>query len=63
METDAHDNIKQSVADHLEVEVDDLEVIENTESAYTFRQASTGEIHTAQVSVGPEGPVVTVDEA
>jgi len=49
---------QQLVADHLGVELEDLVLIANTDTSYTFRQKSTGKEHTAHIAVGPEGPVL-----
>ena len=61
MANDAHEDVQRAVADHLEAGPDDLELIERTDTTYTFRQLSSGTTHTAHVDVGPEGPVVTVE--
>lgn len=61
MGNDALDDIKNAVADHLEVEPEDLLLVRSVDSSFTFRQPSTGQTHEAIVEVGPEGPVVTVD--
>lgn len=50
----------QLIADHLEIELDDLEFVDRTATSCTFLQRSTGETHTAEIAVGPEGPVVSV---
>ena len=55
-----HDDVRQAVADQLEIELDDLELLDHSETSYTFRQVSTRRTHTAEVVVGPEGPVITV---
>lgn len=52
----------QLVADHLEVALDDLEFIDRTATSCTFRQLSTGKIHTARIGVGPEGPIVSLSD-
>jgi hypothetical protein len=50
--------VQQFVADQLGVELDDLVLIAESDRAYTFRQKSTDQEHTARVTIGPEGPVV-----
>ena len=62
MSNDAQDETRQFVADHLEVELDDLELIATTGNSCTCRLASSGTAHTAHVTIGPEGPVVTVEQ-
>ncbi len=54
------DDVRQAVADHLEVDLEDLELIDNSQTSYTFRQVSTRQTHVAEVVVGPEGPAITV---
>ena len=51
----------QFVADQLGVELDDLVLIAESNTSYTFRQKSTDQEHTARVTIGPEGPVVVLD--
>jgi hypothetical protein len=53
--------VQQFVADHLGVELDDLVLIADSDTSYTFRQKSTDQEHTARVAMGPEGPVVLED--
>lgn len=57
-----HHETLQLVADHLAVEMDDLEFIERTPTSCTFRQLSTGQVHTARIGVGPEGPIVSLSD-
>ena len=54
--------VQQLVADHLGVELEDLVLIAESDTSYTFSQKSTGQEHTAQFDMGPEGPVVTMDD-
>jgi hypothetical protein len=54
--------VQQFVADQLGVELDDLVLIADSDTSYSFRQKSTDQELTAQVAVGPEGPVVTMDD-
>ena len=49
MANDAHEDVQRAVADHLEAGPDDLELIERTDTTYTFRQLSSGTTHTAHV--------------
>ena len=53
--------VQQFVADQLGVEFDDLVLIAESDTSYTFRQKSTDQEHTARVTIGPEGPVVVLD--
>jgi len=53
--------VQQFVADQLGVEFDDLVLIAESNTSYTFRQKSTDQEHTARVTIGPEGPVVVLD--
>ncbi len=57
-----HHEALQLIADHIDVELDDLEFIDRTATSCTFRQLSTGETHTAEIGVGPEGPVVSLSD-
>jgi hypothetical protein len=50
--------VQQFIADQLGVELDDLVLIAESGTSYTFHQKSTDQEHTARVTVGPEGPVV-----
>jgi hypothetical protein len=54
--------VQQFVADHLGVELEDLVLIADSDTSYTFSQKSTGQEHTAQIDIGPEGPVVILEE-
>ena len=54
--------VQQFVADQLGVELDDLVLIAESNTSYTFRQKSTDQEHTARVTIGPEGPVVLEEE-
>jgi hypothetical protein len=54
--------VQQFVADHLGVELGDLVLIADSDTSYTFSQKSTGQEHTAQIDIGPEGPVVVLDD-
>ena len=54
--------VQQFVADQLGVELDDLVLIAESDTSYTFRQKSTDQEHTARVTIGPEGPVVLEEE-
>ena len=54
--------VQQFVADQLGVALEDLVLIADSDTSYTFRQKSTDQEHTAQVAIGPEGPIVLVDE-
>ena len=54
--------VQQFVADQLGVELDDLVLIAESDTSYTFRQKSTDQEHTARVTIGPEGPVVPEEE-
>ena len=40
----------------------DLVLMANTDTPYTFRQKGADQEHTAQVTFGPEGPMVRVDD-
>jgi hypothetical protein len=53
--------VQQAVADHLGAPLEDLVLIADSDTSYTFRQKSTGEEHTGQIEIGPEGPVVITD--
>ena len=55
-----HHEALQLIADHLGVELDDLEFIDRTADSCTFRRRSTGQTHTAEIGVGPEGPIVSL---
>ena len=50
------------MADQLGVELDDLVLTEEGDTSYTFRQKSSDPEHTARVTIGPEGPVLLVEE-
>jgi hypothetical protein len=50
------------VADHLGVEFDDLVLTGSGGSTYTFRRKSTDEELVVRIDVGPEGPVVQVED-
>lgn len=54
--------VQKFLADHLGVDLHDLVLVANTDSSYTFRRKSTDNEHVAWVEVGPEGPVVYVNE-
>jgi hypothetical protein len=54
--------VQQFVADQLGVELDDLVLIAESDTSYTFRQKSTDQEHTARITVSPEGPVVVLEE-
>ncbi|MFZ0141829.1 MAG: hypothetical protein WAL70_12155 [Aeromicrobium sp.] len=54
--------VQQFVADQLGVELDDLVLTEEGDTSYTFRQKSSDQEHTARVTIGPEGPVLLVEE-
>ena len=53
--------VQQFVADQLGVELDDLVLIAESDTSYTFRQKSTDQEHTARVTISPEGPVVVLE--
>jgi hypothetical protein len=53
---------QQFVADQLGVELEDLVLTANTDTFFTFRQKSTEQEHTARVAIGPEGPIILVDD-
>ena len=57
-----HHEALQLIADHIDAELDDLEFIDRSGTSCRFRQLSTGETHTAEIGVGPEGPVVSLSD-
>lgn len=62
MVSQARVEAQQFFADQLGVELEDLVLIAETDTTYTFRQRSTGEEHIARVAIGPEGPVVVKED-
>jgi hypothetical protein len=62
MVSQARVEAQQFFADQLGVEMEDLVLIAETETTYTFRQRSTGQEHLARVVIGPEGPVVVKED-
>ena len=55
-----HREALQLISDHLGADLDDLELINRTADSCTFRKLSTGETHTAEIGVSPEGPIVSL---
>jgi hypothetical protein len=62
MVSEARLQAQEFLADRLGVELDDLVLIAEAETTYTFRQRSNSQEHTVQARIGPEGPVVVEDD-